>query len=192
MARTICQECSDAAKAYVDAHMGKLRHDNELQRLRIAELTAERDDANRTIATLNQENSAFSDRLAELEAENDRLKKQTGLDGIDRLHMTLGDYEQSLGQAYYLITGRSPQWSREFALREVMQEIDDAQKILRARIAFLESANADLTKKLAEAHEEAAKVCDEIERSDDPRPVRTGAAVCAAAIRDLGKQKEKS
>ena len=46
--------------------------------------------------------------------------------------------EEALSQAYYLITGRSPEWSNLFGHNEAIEEIDDAQRLLRARIAALE------------------------------------------------------
>ncbi len=36
--RVICRDCIDAATAYVDDHMGKLRQENESQRGRVIEL----------------------------------------------------------------------------------------------------------------------------------------------------------
>lgn len=39
--------------------------------------------------------------------------------------------QEALSQAYYLITGRSPEWSNTFGYAEALEDIDDAQKILR-------------------------------------------------------------
>lgn len=39
--------------------------------------------------------------------------------------------EEALSQAYFLITGKSPEWSNIFGYKEV-EEIDDAQKLLRS------------------------------------------------------------
>lgn len=43
--------------------------------------------------------------------------------------------QEAFSQAYYLITGRSPKWSSEFGSPEALQEIDDAQRLLRGEIA---------------------------------------------------------
>lgn len=39
--------------------------------------------------------------------------------------------EEALSQAYYLIVGRSPEWSNLFGYKEALADIDDAQSILR-------------------------------------------------------------
>ena len=39
--------------------------------------------------------------------------------------------EDALSQAYFLITGRSPEWSNLFGYAEALQEIDEAQSLLR-------------------------------------------------------------
>lgn len=43
--------------------------------------------------------------------------------------------EEALSQAYFLITGRSPEWSNLFGYDEALEEIDDAQQVLRKSIA---------------------------------------------------------
>ena len=42
--------------------------------------------------------------------------------------------QEALSQAYYLITGRSPEWSNHFGYAEALEEIDDAQRLLRVSI----------------------------------------------------------
>lgn len=41
------------------------------------------------------------------------------------------DAEEALSQAYYLVTGRSPEWSNHFGHKEALEEIDEAQRLLR-------------------------------------------------------------
>lgn len=38
---------------------------------------------------------------------------------------------QALSHAYFLITGKSPQWSATWGINECLEEIDDAQKVLK-------------------------------------------------------------
>jgi hypothetical protein len=40
--------------------------------------------------------------------------------------------EQALSQAYYLVTGRSPEWSNNFGHAECLQEIDDSLRLLKS------------------------------------------------------------
>jgi hypothetical protein len=42
--------------------------------------------------------------------------------------------EQALSQAYYLVTGRSPEWSNMFGHKEALDEIEDTLIILRKSI----------------------------------------------------------
>ena len=42
--------------------------------------------------------------------------------------------EHAFSQAYYLITGKSPEWSNHFGYAEAIEEINDAQKLLRASV----------------------------------------------------------
>lgn len=56
------------------------------------------------------------------------MKEETALKLIDERDAA----EQALSQAYYLITGKSPEWSNLFGYAEALQEIDEAQQILRA------------------------------------------------------------
>lgn len=43
--------------------------------------------------------------------------------------------EEALSQAYYIITGRSPEWSNLFGTNEALEEIEDACALLRAAIS---------------------------------------------------------
>ena len=54
------------------------------------------------------------------------------------------DAEQTLSQAYYLITGRSPEWSNHFGHVEALQDVDDAQRCLRQEIRDLSKLLTDL------------------------------------------------
>lgn len=57
--------------------------------------------------------------------------------------------EEALSQAYFLITGRSPEWSNLFGYREALDEVDNAQELLRDEISSLRSTA--LTRDEAEA-----------------------------------------
>lgn len=50
--------------------------------------------------------------------------------------------EQTISQAYYLVIGRSPEWSNRFGHDQALEEIGDAVNILRkvARKSTLETA----------------------------------------------------
>ncbi len=59
--------------------------------------------------------------------------------------------EEALSQAYYLITGRSPDWSSVWGFAECIEEIDEAQQLLRKLIP------SSATRKLAERAVESQK-----------------------------------
>ena len=61
--------------------------------------------------------------------------------------------EESLSQAYYLITGRSPEWSNLFGHEEALEEIDDAQTTLRKTNAALKAQVGALQREKREAQE---------------------------------------
>jgi hypothetical protein len=83
-------------------------------------------------------------------AEVERLSRE--LRREERSHgETINDRdsaEEALSQAYYLITGRSPEWSNNFGRTEAMADIDDAQDALRQAIIdnqiITEMLNGDL------------------------------------------------
>lgn len=85
-------------------------------------------------------------KVAELEREIERE---------DRAHtqtITERDAaEEALSQAYFLIKGESPEWSNLFGHDEALEEIDDAQKLLRTE-------NATLRAQLAEAQATIARL----------------------------------
>jgi hypothetical protein len=39
--------------------------------------------------------------------------------------------EQAMSQAYYLVTGNSPEWSNNFGYTEALQEIEDCLLLLK-------------------------------------------------------------
>ncbi len=83
------------------------------------------------------------ERIAALEAERERYASIEGkahLQTIDERDRA----EDALSQAYYLVIGRSPEWSNLFGHEEAVEEIDDAQKCLRAEIAQQAAENARL------------------------------------------------
>jgi hypothetical protein len=85
-------------------------------------------------------------RVAVLEGENE--KQQREFEREDRSHRdTIDDRdsaEQAMSQAYFLITGRSPEWSNLFGYSNALEEIDDAQALLRARVAELAGYEREL------------------------------------------------
>lgn len=73
--------------------------------------------------------------LAEAMAVLDLL--EADMRNTDRqLEQTIGERdaaEEALSQAYFLITGRSPEWSNLFGNKEAIEEIDACQRLLRER-----------------------------------------------------------
>jgi hypothetical protein len=51
---------------------------------------------------------------------------------IERLIDQHDAAEEALSQAYFLVIGKSPEWSNVFGSAEALEEIDDAQRTLRA------------------------------------------------------------
>ena len=41
------------------------------------------------------------------------------------------DAEQALSQAYYLVTGRSPEWSNKFGHQDALEDIGDTMALLK-------------------------------------------------------------
>ena len=46
--------------------------------------------------------------------------------------------EEAMSQAYYIVTGRSPEWSNRFGYAEALEEIGDAVALLKNSIAIEE------------------------------------------------------
>jgi len=53
---------------------------------------------------------------------------------IERLIDQRDSAEEALSQAYFLVIGRSPEWSNLFGHAEALEEIDDAQHTFRAAL----------------------------------------------------------
>jgi len=97
------------------------------------------------------------DRLEPLLDENDELRADLArvtaeLEKEERRHeQTLTERdnaENALSQAYFLIIGESPEWSNNFGHNDAIDEIDDAQRLLREALA---SAKAERDAALADA-----------------------------------------
>lgn len=54
---------------------------------------------------------------------------------LDQTIQERDDAEQALSQAYYLVIGRSPEWSNVFGHKEALQEIEDAVSLLKQSIS---------------------------------------------------------
>lgn len=50
----------------------------------------------------------------------------------DLLNQKVDDAEQALSQMYYLVIGKSPQWSKTFSYPQALDEVKDALALLRA------------------------------------------------------------
>jgi hypothetical protein len=61
---------------------------------------------------------------------------------FDRVVQKIDDAEQSLSQMYYLVTGRSPAWSKTFGHQEAIEEVKDALIVLRGRYSRADVTNA--------------------------------------------------
>jgi len=72
------------------------------------------------------------------------------------LNRTVGerdDAAQALSQSYYLITGKSPEWSNQFGHSHALNEIDEAQALLREELTLATAQMAVMS----EAHEKACQ-----------------------------------
>jgi len=54
--------------------------------------------------------------------------------------------EESLSQAYYLVTGRSPEWSNLFGQSHALNEIDEALTILRSEAKACQALRTAMAK----------------------------------------------
>lgn len=73
------------------------------------------------------------DELEALRAENARLEGSE-----EQLCGERDDAEQAMSQAYYLVTGESPQWSNHFGYVEAHEEISDRLYMLKSALADAE------------------------------------------------------
>lgn len=51
--------------------------------------------------------------------------------------------EEALSQAYYLATGRSPEWSNKFGHDDAVEEIGDVVAVLKAEVVELRQRKND-------------------------------------------------
>lgn len=84
-------------------------------------------------------------RLAEMTRELQRKIDQDSEMAMQTLRER-DDAEQALSQAYYLVVGRSPEWSSTWHHQECLDEIKDACTILRRERQRLEDENLKLRK----------------------------------------------
>ena len=87
-------------------------------------------------------------RIAALEAEVTKLKHAA--DKEERSSMQLlqerDAAEEAVSHAYYLVTGRSPEWSNHFGHAEAHEEIQDAVNVLREEAKKVPTLEAELAK----------------------------------------------
>lgn len=79
-----------------------------------------------------------------LHAANELPKLEKKVERLETAQSQLIDErdgaEEALSQAFYLVVGRSPEWSNHFGKNEAIEEIDSAQYVLRAEIERLRAA----------------------------------------------------
>jgi hypothetical protein len=121
----------------------------QAQGLEIKRLTSDLAAANLRVEGQEEEHQRELERLESIEG---KAHLQT-IDERDRA-------EEALSQAYFLVTGRSPEWSNLFGHDEAIEDIDDAQKSLRAEIKTLEAKNAALKARVEQLSGRMPKSCD--------------------------------
>lgn len=72
-------------------------------------------------------------------AEEQRLDK-----ALEQAVCERDDAEKALSQAYYLITGRPPEWSNNFGHSHALADIDEAQTLLRNEVKERDAARKAL------------------------------------------------
>lgn len=50
---------------------------------------------------------------------------------IEQLIGERDDAQEAMSQAYYLVTGRSPEWSNKFGYEQALEDIADAMSVLK-------------------------------------------------------------
>lgn len=65
----------------------------------------------------------------ELRAESKRLERS-----CEELVDERDDAEQALSQAYYLVTGHSPEWSNKFGKQHALNDIEDSVNLLKESV----------------------------------------------------------
>ena len=118
-----------------------------------------------------------------------RLGLAQNAERVERAHLQTIDErdaaEEALSQAYYLITGESPEWSNNFGKEAALEQIDDAQRMLRETVKQAESRLATLTEKaraLLESLDEQSRACPRGVWRDDNTADRVQSAVRLARI----------
>lgn len=71
--------------------------------------------------------------LAESQAQCAAMREKGG--EVSQEIIERDDAEEAMSQAYYLVTGRSPEWSNVFGYPEALNEIRDAITVLKATLA---------------------------------------------------------
>lgn len=94
--------------------------------------------------TANTANEACAYTQAALNAAADLIERYAAQptsaqnDKDERAYLQIIDErdaaQEALSQAYYLVTGRSPDWSSVWGINECLEEIDDAQQLLRKAV----------------------------------------------------------
>lgn len=85
--------------------------------------------------------------------------------------------EEALSQAFFLVTGRSPEWSNHFGHIEALAEIEDAQWLLREAARERNNLKAATARHVARSAENVAKI---------PPENRTILSASEAAARERG------
>lgn len=92
--------------------------------------------------------------LRAAQGEVKRLREQEAKEERDQLQLIVqrDAAEEALSQAYFLITGRSPEWSNLFGHDEALEEIDAAQQTLRKSLTTHPQLSDEVRGKLVMAH----------------------------------------
>lgn len=150
------QKNLNEARTAIEALFGRLLSDNERQ---AEALEMFRDEQKRDKAEIKARGEVYGRMCETLHAccqkhhlglggehvdrlvveEVDRLQK--AFDGEERAAEALMDQrdaaEEAFGQAFFLVTGRSPEWSNLWGHSEALDEIDETQELLRGEISRL-------------------------------------------------------
>jgi hypothetical protein len=89
------------------------------------------------VVRLREELLTETARADAAEAEISRLKQASVHDDV-MLGETIGQREaaeEAISQAYFLMIGRSPEWSNKFGFTDALEDIEDAQSSLRQALA---------------------------------------------------------
>lgn len=179
-----------------DYHIASYRSDEIIERV-FGPVLAERDEQierlTKTVLQLELERRTSEEHiraqaalLVQQERELTELRSQTRKLDVSETQLIneRDNAEEAISQAYYLITGKSPEWSNLFGHAEALEEIDKAQTLLRQTIisqhnelSATKEQNASLSRAVAELTE-----------AGDARylaGVRVGRAQMLAEMQDL-------